>query len=297
MDFIQAKESYRFSSDALLLADFASTHLAKNIFDKKRGISPPFLFLDLGCGCGVIGIEILKYVSKHYPDYIKDTYILGIDKEHALLESARANAKSFGFYENYHAICADIAPNTPSTYDEPSTLNIVATPGIFDRVDTLVQNWAFEKIEAQRGKKADAHAAASVAHADASAVAHASVSKNPRLFDAVITNPPWYDVSKGKVSHGILRRNALFGDETTMETFLGFAGKRLKKNGSLYVVGKSANFHDCMKAMPASLRCTTMQNVHARQEDDAVFFLLEARFQSKASMVFPSPLFLNTKVF
>jgi len=278
MNFIQAKESYRFSSDALLLANFASMHLAKNIFDKKRGIRPPFLFLDLGCGCGVIGIEILKYVKKNYPEHVKDTYILGIDKENVLVESAHANAKTFGFHENYHAICADIAPDT---LDISDTVDILGTRGMAGTLDIIVQNWAFEKMEKQRGKKMDVHD---------------GVIKNPRLFDAIITNPPWHHANNGKVSHDILRRNALFGDETTMGMFLGFAEKMLKKNASIYVVGKSAYFYDCVKAMPASLRCTTMQNVHATQEDDAVFYLLEARFQSKASMVFPSPLFLNTKV-
>jgi len=260
MDFIQAKESYRFSSDALLLADFASVHLSKNIFDKKRGIKPPFLFLDLGCGCGVIGIQILEYVQKNYPDYLKHTYILGIDKEKTLIESAHANAKAFGFHENYHAICADIMTNVSAD---------------------IVQSWAFDRIEEQRGITEHAQG---------------GVVKNPRLFDAIITNPPWYSMNRGEASHGNLRRSALFGDETSMAMFFGFAEERLKKNASLYVVGKNAYFHDCIKVLPASLRCTTMQNVHPTQGDNSVFFLLEARFQSKAPMAFLPPLFLNTNV-
>ena len=116
------------------------------------------------------------------------------------------------------------------------------------------------------------------------------------MFDAVVTNPPWYNRNNGQVSHGNLRRDALFGDEKSMAVFLDFAEKKLKKNASLYMVGKSAYFGDCLKFMPASLRCTTMQNIHATQNTAAVFFLLEARFQNKAGMVFPAPIFINKKV-
>lgn len=260
MDFLQSKEHYRFSSDALLLADFASTHLSINIFDKKRGIKVPFLFIDLGCGCGVVGIQILKYIETHYPHYIKDTYVLGLDRESELIVNANINAHTFGFCDNYHAICADIS---------------------HEDCHELVQNWAFEKIEKYKG---------SMDHIDD------GIRKNPRLFDAVMVNPPWYDGKCGRMSHGDIRRNALFGDETTMPLFLRFTEKKLKKNASLFVVGKSSNFIDCLKAVPASFACTTVQNVYAKEDADAVFFLLEARFQSKADMVFSSPLFLHKKM-
>ena len=336
MDFIQAKGSYRFSSDALLLADFACMYLSKNIFNKKRGIKAPFLFLDLGCGCGVIGIQILKYIKKNYPHYMKDSHILGIDKEPTLVESANANAQAFGFCENYDAICADISAGTSAhiakeIFAEPGTRgdsgissgivtgnnsgigtsmgtksdigagitenSTTNTPAMgipvtnilaanisakinLDTCDKAVQNWALGKMKVYSEKMENASD---------------GVRKNPRLFDAVITNPPWYNKEQGEVSSVPLRRNALFGDERTMSVFLDFAEKRLKKNASLYMVGKSSNFVDCAQFIPASLRCTTMQNVHANRDVAAVFFLLEARFQSKAQMVFPAPIFLDTK--
>ena len=295
MGFIQAKDSYRFSSDALLLADFACTYLSKNIFEKKRGIKAPFLFLDLGCGCGVIGVQILKYIQKNYPDRIKDTYILGIDKERALVESANANAQAFGFCENYYALCGDINPNMgagtstgmgPNTGTGASKNRTICAVADFSATlnqntcEKAIQGWALDKMKKYNEKRKNSPD---------------GVDKNPRLFDAVITNPPWYDMNNGKVSHALLRRSALFGDGTSIATFLGFAEKKLKKNASLYMVGKSSNFADCAKLMPAPLRCTTMQNVHAKEGVAAVFFLLEARFQSKADMVFPAPIFLDTK--
>ncbi len=282
MDFIQAKGTYHFSSDALLLADFANKLISKNIFSKKRNIHPPFLFLDLGCGCGIIGIQILKYIKEQYPEHIKHVHMLGIDKEAVLIESAKANAKAFGFEENYSTLQADLALCEKEVHDWALRKKAAAENGKLPKHGTKRNDVDKNHLEKNDTETEDTK--------------NNGIEKNPRLFDAIVTNPPWYNKNKGRVSHEHLRREALFGDENSMQIFLTFAEKKLKKNASLYMVAKTGNFTDCIQAIPKNLRCTTMQNVHDTHNKNAIFFLLEARFQSKADMVFHPPLFLNTLI-
>ena len=85
---IQPEGSFRFSADALLLAAFAPGEDAR-------------LAADLGTGCGVIAFGL----ALRFPELV----CTGLDKEAALIEAARANARALGLGERTDFVQGDVA--------------------------------------------------------------------------------------------------------------------------------------------------------------------------------------------
>lgn len=245
MDFYQPEGSYRFSSDALCLARFACTAVLNEMQKKKP--RQPVLIMDIGCGCGVIGILILQFFKEVYPELYPYIRIIGIEKEEELYQAAKYNARVFEHEKNYFALQADI-------FQKES----VALVQKFVLETALLDKLPF--LQKQDG----------------------GVAKNPRLFDFVLTNPPWYRAESKLHSVFALRNNALFGDENVLKTFFAFGEKFLKKHASLITVAKSACFMDFVQAMPEKIRLVAMQSMHNELQKKAIFFVLQGKFQSKA---------------
>ena len=87
---IQPEHGYRFSLDALLPAAFARPSA------RGRG-------LDLGTGCGVVGLGLLL----RHPD--ADLHVTGIDIDPAMVGAAQANAARLGLADGYDARVLDVA--------------------------------------------------------------------------------------------------------------------------------------------------------------------------------------------
>lgn len=90
---IQPPGSFRFSLDALLLASFAARRLP--------GAARPSALLDLGCGCGVVGLACLLLRE--------DFTARGADREAELVAAARDNAALLGLERRFTAVSADLA--------------------------------------------------------------------------------------------------------------------------------------------------------------------------------------------
>lgn len=245
MDFYQPEGSYRFSSDAVSMARFACNLILEEL-QKKKNVQP-YLIMDIGCGCGVIGILILQFFKELYPELYPYLNVVGVEKEEELYQAAKYNARIFAHEKNYFALQADI-------FQKESV--------------GAVQKFVLETVFLEK--------LPSLQKQDG------GVAKNPRLFDMVITNPPWYRAESKLHSIFALRNNALFGDENVLELFFAFGEKFLKKNASLITVAKSACFMDFVHAMPQKIQLVAMQSVHKSLQQKAVFFVLQGKYQSKA---------------
>ena len=89
----QPAGSFRFSVDALLLAAFA----AEAIQDESAAIPA----LDLGCGCGVVGLGLLLLNG--------NCRVLGVDIHAPLVQAACDNARYLGLAERFEAATVDFA--------------------------------------------------------------------------------------------------------------------------------------------------------------------------------------------
>lgn len=83
----QPEGSFRFSSDALLLAAFPSLAGQERV-------------LDLGAGCGVVGLALLCRAP--------GLTVTGVDCQAALVAAAARNAARLGFASRYTALCTDL---------------------------------------------------------------------------------------------------------------------------------------------------------------------------------------------
>ncbi len=90
-EYIQPAGSYRFAADALLLRDRCVDELSAGM---------PAVLLDIGAGCGVIGLEVLARLPH--------ICCVAVEREPELAEAAAANAERFGFEGRFTVICADI---------------------------------------------------------------------------------------------------------------------------------------------------------------------------------------------
>jgi tRNA1Val (adenine37-N6)-methyltransferase len=83
---VQPENGFRFAVDSLLLACFAP---------------PTFRVMDLGTGCGVIG---LAYLLRHGGQ----ADVLGVDESEQMISCARANAGLLGLMDAFHPLQADV---------------------------------------------------------------------------------------------------------------------------------------------------------------------------------------------
>ncbi len=103
---IQPAGSFRFSVDALLLAEFAAGSLKRPV----RG-------LDLGCGCGVVGLGILLRLP--------NAQFVGLDIDPELTAAAAQNAALLGLSGQYQAVTADIRDCESLTELPPGGFDLV----------------------------------------------------------------------------------------------------------------------------------------------------------------------------
>ncbi|MEF2143932.1 MAG: methyltransferase [Desulfovibrionaceae bacterium] len=92
---VQPKAGYLFSLDALLLACFA------DLRPGSRG-------MDLGTGCGVVALATLLRSGQPLPR------IIGLDRDPAMVDVARANSRLLGFEDVFDVESGDVSSYKPA---------------------------------------------------------------------------------------------------------------------------------------------------------------------------------------
>ncbi len=204
-NLIQHKNSHKFSTDALLLTQFAP-------IEKVRQ------FVDLGTGCGVIALELLK---KN-----KNLHAFAIDFNSELLQTAKENASIYKCKERLTLIHADIKEIKTSKQAE------------------LLQ------------------------------------AKN--ACELVVTNPPWYLETQGKLPLEDMKRKALFGYKEIYHDFFAAARFFLKEKGYLAFITIPQRTEDAFLALAKEkFVIKKIQYVHKNSASKAIFILVLAQFKGK----------------
>lgn len=205
---VQPEGGYRFSLDSLLLACFASPG--------RRHVG-----VDLGCGCGVVGIAMLL----RQPDLT----IRGVEIDPLSVRAAEENRL------NLHLI---------------DKLTI-------ERGD--VTSWRPEKV-----------------------------------VDFVVSNPPYRELGRGRVSHGKERATARFENAADFAGFARCAAIALKTRGKFAFVHLPERLPEIMAGLAkAKLEPKRMRLVHGRSSEVAKMVLMEAVKAGGAGLKVEPPLVLH----
>ena len=221
----QPEGSFRFSIDALLLARFCRP-------GNKRRI------LDLGCGCGVVGLSVLLASEK--------AEVTGVDIQPALVDAARKNAESLGLSGHYTALCADMG----ELFTEPALPE--ARPE------------AHPEVRPERGGPGVSGPPFS--------------PSRPAIYDLALANPPYRRLTQGRLPQEESRRLALFGDENTLALFCDAAARALKTRGCFCVIMDASRLADLALALGnARLGMRKILPVYPKEGEPACLVLVEAQ--------------------
>lgn len=114
---IQPPGSFRFSADALLLADFAAAKTAR-----------PLRCLDFGCGCGVVAFGVMLQMPA--------ARFTGIDIDESLTVAALKNAARLGLAGHYTSVCADLKRHQDIPEIRPGSFDLVVANPPYRKVSS-----------------------------------------------------------------------------------------------------------------------------------------------------------------
>jgi len=125
--------------------------------------------------------------------------------------------------------------------------------------------------------------------------------KNPQAagmgydsFDMVVSNPPYREVEKGRVSRDFARAVARHEIAANITDVAQTASRLLKSDGTLCVVYVPERLPELLvKLEEAGLKPRRIRFVHPRETDPAKLVLIEARKSAKGSLTIEPPLFVN----
>jgi tRNA1Val (adenine37-N6)-methyltransferase len=103
---VQPESGFRFGTDALLLACFGAPLAGTRV-------------LDLGTGCGPAGLGLLLARRD------RDTRVIGLDKEPAMVEAATENARRLGLANQFSVRLLDVRTIREATQLPPEAFDLV----------------------------------------------------------------------------------------------------------------------------------------------------------------------------
>lgn len=205
---VQPEGGYRFSLDSLLLACYAKPG--------RRHVG-----VDLGCGCGVIGLAMLL----RQPDLT----ITGVEKNIDSVKAASLNCKELHLIDSFSVQQGDVA------------------------------EWRPEKV-----------------------------------VDFVVSNPPYRQLGRGRVSQGEGRKAARFEGEADFYSFARCAAIALKTKGKFAFVHLPERLPELMDGLRrAKLAPKRMRMVHGRANETARMVLMEAVKAGGQGLKVEPPLILH----
>ncbi len=231
-ELFQHENSHKFSTDALLLAQFTPIEKIRN-------------FTELGTGCGIISLELLK---KN-----KDCKALALDINAELLQSAHINAKKYNVEQRIELVQQDI--------------------------HGLSQSKAHSKAQSKKS----------------------NVLAFKHNCELVVTNPPWYLESQGKLPKDDIKKRALFGTKETYKDFFHAAKYFLKEKGLLSFITIPQRTEDALAALASEqFVIKKMQYAHKDLQSQAIFLMVLAQYKGKlcashiSDLSIEPPLFLQS---
>ncbi len=285
--FYQPPDSYRFSTDALLLASFAWESI-KPVITKGKNI----FLADLGTGCGIIPLTLLQYAALEKKQHA--LFVCGIEKEKALFDAAVHNAQCLFLPEQTEENPQHIPNITNLQAAEKQSFFVCGDIGEKNTLLATRRLYAEKWYKTPLEKKNMPQAGHIPAEPYTQTKANKQQTDTLPLFDIVTANPPWFQEGTGRLPPSPARRTALFGNAETLPLFFTAAAGLLKEQGAFFSILHPSCLPEALHhAQNAKLQPVAIRFVHSCMEKPALFFLLEARKKSKAKLVVGKPVDLS----
>ncbi len=123
-------------------------------------------------------------------------------------------------------------------------------------------------------------------------LAHMPAALKARSFDHVISNPPYFDRTRGTAAPDPTREAAL-GEETPLETWVDAGAKRLKPKGYMHLILKADRLADALAALDAHLGSIEVLPLAPRTGREAQLVILRARKEGRAALRLHAPVILH----
>ena len=313
MVFTQDKDGYRYNIDTFLLFDFAS------------GLNFKGSVLDVGCGCGIIGI-LLK---EHFPKI--SLSLLDIAKENCDL--ARKNLAQNSL--EARVICVDFAEfasikkgknsantnfsNTNENFTNDKTMNSTnektnflnqksenSTKENLNSKSDKIMNFTSEKTNFLNQKSENSANTKNINSTKAKAIFSSTKNENLKSenskdkstnlsqekFDFIVSNPPFYRQGALQSAKELVKKGKS-SHSLSLESFVNASSALLKPNGTLcfcYEVGALQEI--CTLLSAAKFKLTRLKFVHKNATQKARLALIEAKKGCKSPCELQNPLFV-----
>ena len=250
--FYQLADGYAYNSDSLLLLDFAA-QFCKNT---------PKNILDMGAGCGILGIMCAHYFRAQ---------VVAIECQPKVALLAAINAKT--------------APFNISTNSELSKPKGYCQVLCADFLDKATPRHALNLLETMPSQEnlAQAHRI----HP------HTPKPKSSPKFDLLLSNPPFYHDGTLKSTNEFLRQ-ARYESQLPLQAWIHQSKKLLTPRGALVFCFQAREIARVLEALKQeSFTCETLRLVYPLQSKHAKLALIYARLDSKAKLCIEPPLFTH----
>lgn len=271
LKFSQFKDAYRYNIDSYLLFGFCEGVFAKRAFVRGARV------MDVGCGCGFVGI-LLKFIQPKIELILLDISPKMCDLARLNLQQNKIHAELIN--TDFREILNENLKN--------NEIHAELVNADFGRI--LGENLNIQ-LDCQDKKSPSTQSFA--AKNDGTAV---NLSKNVReKLDFIISNPPFYRKDALNSPNELLKL-AKSSDSLDLESFIKTSAKILKPKGALifcYEAGAIARICALLNAYKFTL--TRLKFVYKDENSRARLVLIEARRNSKSPCIVESPLFVYEK--
>ncbi|WP_304207524.1 tRNA1(Val) (adenine(37)-N6)-methyltransferase [Helicobacter canis] len=254
--FYQLADGYAYNSDSLLLLDFAA-QFCKNT---------PKNILDMGAGCGILGIMCAHYFHAK---------VVAIECQPKVALLAAINAKTAPFNTQFN----------PHANSEPSKPKGSCQVLCADFLDKATPQHALNLLASMPSQENLAQSPR--IHP------HTPQPKSSPKFDLLLSNPPFYHDGTLKSTNEFLRQ-ARYESQLPLQAWIHQSKKLLTPRGALVFCFQASEIARVLEALKQeSFTCETLRLVYPLQSKRAKLVLIYARLDSKAKLCIEPPLFTH----
>lgn len=259
--FYQLADGYAYNSDSLLLLDFAA-QFCKNT---------PKNILDMGAGCGILGISCAHYFHAQ---------VVAIESQPKVALLAAINAKTATFHTHNES-------STPKGSCQVLCANFLdkATPQQALALLATMHNQA-QKNPQENPQENPAQTPRIHLHTPPK-------SKPSPKFDLLIANPPFYRDGALKSINEFLRQ-ARYESQLPLQAWIHQSKRLLTPRGALVFCFQASEIARVLEALKQeSFTCEILRFVYPLPSKRAKIALFYARLDSRAQMHIEPPLFTH----